>query len=335
MMTIKDIARECGCAVSTVSRVLNNHPGVSKETKQRILEIIEKNNFVPNSNAQKLKQQETKNIAIIVKGMQNMVFANMAESVEREIKKYGYFSLVQYLSEEDNEVLSTIDYCRASKPCGIVFLGGNIENFTKDFKKINVPSVLITTDATELTYENLMSVSVDDVIGGEMAIEYLAEKNHKNIAILGGDLVTSCVAELRYRGALSVLKKYDIGFHEEKQFVTTPFNYKDAYKATKRLYEQYPEVTAIFAMSDVMAIGAISAITDMGLKVPGDISVIGYDGIELGRYYYPKLTTIVQPQAEMSKIGVKKLMDALSYGGKKTDRLLVPELFEGKSVKAV
>ena len=128
-MTIKDIARESGYAVSTVSRALNNHPDVSTQTKEKINAIVAAHQFVPNSNARQLKQQNSKSIAIIVKGSLNAFFAGIIEQMENWIAQTEYGVQVHYVEEDADELLAAEHLCRELKPLGILFLGGNIATF--------------------------------------------------------------------------------------------------------------------------------------------------------------------------------------------------------------
>ena len=137
-MTIKDIARESGYAVGTVSRVLNNHPDVSEKARKRIMEVVEKYHFRLNNNAKHLKQQTNSGIAIIVKGRGNMLFASMVESLQKLIKEKNYACLIYYIGEEEHEVEQALQVCRERQPLGIMFLGSNRENFIERFGDVDM-----------------------------------------------------------------------------------------------------------------------------------------------------------------------------------------------------
>ena len=137
-MTIKDIARLSGCAVSTVSRALNDHPDVSEETKARIKQIVAENKFVPNANAKHLKQQVSNNIIVVVKGTFNLFFAVIIERIQADVGRAGYGVVLHYYDEDINEVRMAERLCRESKPKGLIFLGGEPENFTRYFGGIKL-----------------------------------------------------------------------------------------------------------------------------------------------------------------------------------------------------
>ena len=168
-MTIKDIARESGYAVGTVSRALNNAPGVSAETRQKILEIVNRHNYEPNANAKHLKQQANDGIALIVKGTQNMLFAGILEPLQQIIEESGYVATVYYIDEEANEVAQARRICTERKPHGILFLGSNPEYFTPELEALGIPCLLLTNSAASLRIRNLSSVSVDDMAASSAA----------------------------------------------------------------------------------------------------------------------------------------------------------------------
>ena len=161
-MTIKDIARLSGCGVATVSRVLNNHPDVSGETRQRVLAVVEENGFQPNNNAKRLKQQAGNSVLILVKGTQNMLFAGLVERLQALLGENDQDASVHYLDEDGDEVGYALRLCRERKPPGILFLGGDLDRFRQGFGAITVPCVLLANTAQGLGFGNLSSLTTDD-----------------------------------------------------------------------------------------------------------------------------------------------------------------------------
>lgn len=330
-MTIKDIAKESGYGVGTVSRVLNNSPGVSEKARKRILEVVEKYHFRLNNAAKLLKQHSNKDVAIIVKGSKNMLFAALLETLQRQIKESGYASVIYYITEDEHEVEQAIQVSIERAPLGILFLGSNKENFRELFAHVDIPCVLVTNSADDMEFENLSSVAVDDCQAAFSAIEYLISLGHEKIGVLGGEMQHSNPAKSRYKGCLEAFKKHGIGFCAETQFANSYFTVEGGYDAMTELLNKSENLTAVFAMSDVTAIGAIRAAKDKGYRVPEDISVIGYDGIEMGQYMVPKLTTISQPGEQIAQMCIALLLQAI--GREKTAvRMTVPfELIVGES----
>lgn len=311
-MTVKDIARESGYAVGTVSRVLNNHPGVSDEARQRVMEVVEKYHFRLNNNAKHLKQQSGGGVAIIVKGTKNMLFAALVENLQKLIREKGYACLIYYIREEEQEVEQALQICRDRQPMGILFLGSNEENFRERFELVDVPCVMVTNSAAGLEFPNLSSVGIDDIEAAKKAVEYLISLGHQRIGIVGGEMKYSNPAKARYKGCLWAFQEHDISFDPASQFACTYFTMEGGYQAMESLMEKMPDITAVFAMSDVTAVGAIRAAADHGLRVPEDVSVVGFDGIEMGQYMVPKLTTIQQPGFRIAKQCVEILLQCIA-----------------------
>lgn len=312
-MTIKDLAKKTGYGVATVSRVLNNHPNVSEKARKVILKAVEESGFELNDNAKQLKQQRSNSVLVIVKGSSNEMFGSLVEIIQSEIAKTEYPLIVDYIDEDDNEVLRAVRLCREKKPLGILVLGGNMEHFRKDFEKIGVPCVLVSSDASDLDFENLSSVSTDDSLAAKCAMDSLIELGHKRIAVIGGRN-TSDTGRLRFEGCLASCLEHGIDFDKEKDYLGVRFSFQAGYDATCRLLENKRDFTALFAAADVMAIGAIRALKDNGLRVPEDVSVIGFDGIALGSFLVPKLSTVEQSVRKMAVRSVEILLDSIENG---------------------
>lgn len=312
-MTIKDIAKLSGCGVATVSRVINNYPDVSPETRQRVQEVLEKYQFRPNSNARHLKQQAGRRAAIVVKGIQNMLFAGMVEQIQQCLQENGIDNAVYYLDEEANEVAFAKQICREFKPPAILFLGGDRDNVKKDFAEITVPCVMLTTGAADLGFENLSSLTTDDSAAAEQVVDLLVSKGHRNIGILGGNWASGAqISNLRVEGCRRSFEKHGIAFDMKRNGEPCRFSMEDAQVATGRLMDRCPELTAVFALSDVMAIGVIRALKDRGLRVPEDVSVVGYDGVPIGKFTVPRLATVRQDTAAMAKQGADLLVKQMN-----------------------
>lgn len=311
-MTIKDIAKEAGYSVGTVSRVLNHADGVSEKARTKIMEVVQKYHFQLNNNARHLKKQSKDGIAIIIKGMQNMFLAGIVERMQEIVRKNGYACMVYYLNEDDNEVEQALMICAERRPMGILILGANAEYYKDSrFSQITVPCVLATTPGKQYGLENLSSVSTDNEAAAQYAVEYLLSFGHEKIGILGGKIAISQTVFSRYQGCKKAFRLHKIEFDPEVQYETGYFTISDGYSAMQRLMKKAPEITAVFAMADVMAIGAIRAIQDAGLRVPEDISVIGFDGLDIGNYMVPRLTTIRQHSERIAARSVEIMLKSI------------------------
>ncbi|MGN0352837.1 MAG: LacI family DNA-binding transcriptional regulator [Roseburia sp.] len=333
MVTIKDIARESGYSVSTVSRVLNERRDVSPDAKKKIEEIVAKYNFVPNNNAKHLKQTATKTIGVLIKGTSNMLFANILEEIQQIIEKTSYTLMVSYLDEDANEVEQALVISREKKPRGLLFLGGNPDYFKDGFQEVEIPCVLVTNRADALHFPNLSSVATDDIAAAKCAVDTLIDAGHRRIGVIGGDIARSHTSKQRYLGCQKSFEEHQIPFDATKDYSKARFSFDSAYRATERLLKSAPDISAIFAMSDVMAIGAIRALIDMNYKVPQDISVIGFDGTVLAEYYHPKLTTIKQQYQTLATRSIELLFGQLEFKRDAIHEVVPFELVSGESIR--
>ena len=311
-MTIKDLSVQTGYSVGTVSRVLNDQPNVSEKARKIILEAAAKSGFQLNANAKQLKQAHSNSILVVVKGTSNELFWNLAEALQARMDRSGHPLVVDYIDEDDNEVLQAIRLCREKKPLGLLFLGGNREHFLADFDKIDIPCVLVTNDASTLQYPNLSSVSSDDVQGARLAIDQLVALGHRKIAVIGGDPNNSDTTRLRFQGCMEAFEDHGIAFDPVQDYESVRFSFADGYKAAQSLLDRQREFTAIFAMSDVMAIGAIRALRDRGLRVPEDVSIIGYDGLAIGAYTVPTLSSVCQCVQDLADQSIRLLLENIA-----------------------
>ena len=308
-MTIKDLSAQTGYSVGTISRVLNNQPNVSEKARKAILAAAEASGFQLNTNAKQLKQQHSNTILAVVKGTSNQFFAGLVESIQKRLINTTYPLVVDYIDEDDNEVRSALQLCREKKPRGVLFLGANRQNLEADFGKIDVPCVVVTNSAADLGFPNLSSVASDDRQATRDAIDALAEMGHRKFVIIGGEHRVSGTAGKRYEGCLEAFRANGIIFDEEQDYEAVRFSYEEGYRAAERLLDRGRQFTALFAMSDVMAIGAIRALTDRGLKVPEDVSVMGFDGLKLADYMVPKLSTVRQDVDALAEASIRILLE--------------------------
>ncbi len=333
-MTIKDIAKECGCAVGTVSRVLNNHPDVSDKTREKVLAVVEHYGFVANANAKQLKSQERKNLAIIVKGTSSIFLNSLTERILKRLETSSYSADVIILDENDNEGTEAVKVYFSLKPLGIIFLGGTPEMIGGDFEKVHVPSILISNNAGSQDSSYLSSISTDNFKAAYCSASHLIKNGHTQIGVIGGSL-DFALARIRYEGFAKALEEAKIAFDFAKAYEASKYSFEGGFNAAQALLQKNPDITAIFTMSDVMAIGAMRKLKDIGKAVPDDISVIGFDGISLSSYMSPRLTTIHQLEDRLADEGLALLLDSIEKKTPPSHKLIPFEFIEGESVKAI
>lgn len=334
-MTIKDIAQACGVSVSTVSRVLNNRPDVSETVRQQVLEVVARHNYIPNNSARDLVRSQSENIGVVVRGTGTPFFSDMLKTVTRELDAAGCNMVLRQISSDDDEVKAGAILEREKKLRGLLFLGGRFDYTPAELALVGVPYVCCsyTNQFGTLKKEDFASVSIDDHATAYAAVSTLIECGHTRIAALVPSCKDHSISQLRFHGYLKALEDHGIPFDEALLSEAGGFSMEDAYKGTCTLLESGAEFTAMFTISDVMAIAAIKALADHGLRVPEDCSVIGIDGIELSNYCIPTLTTMVQPVDEMARESVHILLDMLYHGSPSRHLLLKTRLREGGSVR--
>lgn len=331
-MTIKDLAVQTGYSVGTISRVLNNQPHVSELAREIILKAAEESGFQLNENARQLKQQQSNSLLVICKGNHNELFDALLIAIQARVADTQYTLIVDYIDEIKNEVHRALRLCQEKKPQGILFLGGNQEHFQESFHRINVPCVLVTSSAADLSFSNLSSVTSDDTLAAAMAIDGLLELGHRNVVIIGGHRTYSDITRLRYEGCMQAFREKEIPFREE-QYETARFTFAEGYRAAKALLERDPGFTALFAMSDVMALGAIRALADAGKRVPEDISVIGFDGLQIGEYTLPRLSTVAQSVEQLAQRSMNLLLSSIEKTAEASHEVIPVRLLLRESVQ--
>lgn len=316
-ITIKDIAQICGVGVSTVSRAINNHPDINPETKALITKTIKEMNYIPNNSARNLKRVDAKSIAVLVKGITNPFFSNMIKIMEEQIKKRKYSLVLHHVDFNEDEVDVALELVKEKRLRGIVFLGGYFSHAEEKLAKLHVPFVLSTIGGAPETIgkHTYSSISVDDFKESYQVVDYLIKIGHRKIAILSAPFSDISIGKLRLDGYLKALSDNQIPVNEkliccmhEKHI---DYSLQNGYDLTNELMKRKEEFTAVFAISDNMAIGCCKALFDAGFQVPQDYSVIGYDGIEMGQYYHPALTTMAQPIEIMALETIKLLFKVI------------------------
>lgn len=330
-MTIKDIAKKCGVGVSTVSRALNNHPDINPQTKEMILKAVEQNGFVPNNSARNLKRTDSKTIAIIVKDIDNPFFATMMKIMEQEIHRQNYSFFIHHVGKEQNEVDAALELVTEKRLRGIIFLGGYFKGQKERLARIKVPIVVSTAGLPEVPgKENCSFVTIDNERESQKMTEYLCRCGHRQIAILAGSKDDQNIGKMRLSGYKKALKAAKIPVQNklirylDKE--SDEYSLENGYRMMKKLIKEEVPFTAVYAISDLMAVGAVRAIAESGKKVPEDCAVAGFDGLDYAAYYNPAVTTIVQPVEEMAKESVNILFKMIENKSGVKGKILRAEL---------
>ena len=337
-ITIKEIAKLCGVGVSTVSRAINNHPDINEETKQKVMDVIKQYNYIPNNSARNLKRSASKTIGILVKGMTNPFFTKMIRIFQEEIDRNRYDMILQEVLEDEDELEIALEIIKEKRLKGIVFLGGYFDHTQEQLKLIPVPFVLATiTLKNDIDPTIYSSVSVDNYLESYKVTNYLIhELGHKKIAILCATKNDSSIGNLRLAGYRQACLEANLDASElicYSEAVEDVYSLKNGYEITKRLLESKKEFTCLYAISDVMAIGASKALLEAGKKIPEDCAVVGFDGLDETFYYNPSITTLKQPSKRMAQESIRILF-ALIYKKEKNQHIVFEgELLERESTR--
>lgn len=325
--TIKDIAKMAGVSPATVSKVMNHYDGVSKKTKKKVEEIILETAYQPTFSAKSLATKKSKLIGLIYAGKINVdfnhpFFNKVMTSFKKIIGELGYdilmFSNEQF--QQDNG--SYLARCRHFQVDGCLIIAGEeIEEAVYELVQSTIPCVGVDLESSGPNYSYVMT---DNKKVSNKVVEHLYLQNIREIGFINGKKY-SAIAKLREQGFIQAMDQFDIPVKREWLHQGDFFE-ESGYKAMKYMLDHSPFPKAVFAASDLMAFGAKQAITEAGLKIPDDISLIGCDDIDACKYSTPQLTTVKQDKEKLGKLAAHLLND-LIHGAKEKEPILVdPEL---------
>lgn len=320
MATIKDVARLACVDISTVSRALSGKVPVEQSTKERVLEAARQLNYQPNALAKGLKEGKTNTIGLIVPNIDDTVFTAVAKGVEDAARKLGYTLILCNTNEDIKIELDYVDKLKRRFVDGFIFATATkkSEHIIK-LKEENFPVMLVIREMNNLCD----AVVVNNNDGAYEATSFLISKGCKNIAFLNGDIEISLYKE-RMEGYKKALLDNNIPVDEDIIIHGIYGGYKSGYGAMNKLLDRNKKIDGVFASTDPRAIGAIRCIKDRNLKVPEDIKVVGFVGLESAEMTDPPLTTITQPTYEMGVRAVERLIKLIN--NKKKAKPLVERL---------
>lgn len=296
-VTISDIAKAANVTKATVSYVLNNKPGVSEETRERILKLMKEMNYHPNAVARGLAGQSTGMLGLVIPDISDLFYAQIVRGVENTANLYNFtlnLCTTHAIPKKEREM---VDLFTSGRVDGVILMTYFIDlDYINNLKKRRIPFVLIDS---ALNDESIYNISVDNFEAGYKATEYLIKLGHKRIAFIHGPQ-TASDSLFRFRGYCQALSDHGI-LYEEDLVCQGDFKREGGYQAFFTLNRLRSKPTAIFAANDQMAIGVLSAAREANLKVPQELSVIGCDDIEASSLVEPSLTTIKQPIEEIGK----------------------------------
>lgn len=307
---IKDVAQRSGVSVSTVSRVLNGGMFVKDEVKARVQQAIDELGYSPSHIARSLVLKKTNLIGVIVPDISNGFFGTLLSSIEEYTTKNGYNILVSNICENLHKELKYLSVFKEMRVDGLIIMHEKLDDEIKKFlKTADIPMVMCSG---RLSGVSIPSVNINDFQASYDAVDYLISLKHKKIALIGGEYKDGITGYERYKGYIKALEDNNIPL-DEKYIRFANYKMSDGYECMKNILNNNSAVpTAVFAVSDDMAVGAINAIIDYGLRVPEDISVVGFDDSNVASIVRPQLTTVHQPIKEIGNLSVDLLLKQIN-----------------------
>lgn len=329
MITIKDVARLAEVSISTVSRVINDSKPVSPEVRKRVLKVIEETGYKPNDVARSLVTRRSYLIGVIVNNLAQSYVADVVKGIEEIGKMYGYDILLcsSYSSKETQEkYLQLLDRKQAE---GLFLVGTKFdEGIIQLAKSFNKPTVFFTRDV----HEKMNHITIDCNSAIYEITKYLIEEGHKEIAYFSDYEDKTSVENEKIDGYLKAVEDNELKF--SKIYTIGGYKYNHAYEFGKTVIDEAKEFTACVCSSDEIAIGILDSFIDNGIKVPDDISVVGFGNIREGKFVRPELTTIGEPYYDVGAVGMRMLIKMIKGDKTKQGRMELPFTIEKrKSVK--
>lgn len=329
--TIKDVARLSKVSIATVSRILNNKPGYSEETKDRVMKAIEELGYQPNGVARGLISKRTRTIGILVPELSSMVASEVIKGIEDVSHQNGSSVIVCNTDSNGKRTMEYLKLLSEKRVDGVIFASETLKKeYYKTLSEMRVPVVLLST--LSIDYQ-LPYIKVDDFQAAYKAVQYLIENGHEKIAMISGNKEDPIAGEPRIAGYKKALYDNGIIFREEWFVGFDAYNFENGYKGMTTLEDRKTGVTAIFASSDELAAGVLSRAYELGIIVPEQLSVIGYDNTKLAKMVIPPLTTVEQPLYQMGCEAAEMLYEMLLSGKDVSSRILPHKIIERKTVK--
>ena len=306
-VTIKQVAEEAGVSIQTVSRVLNNRPDVSPGTRQQVQQIIDNLNYQPYAIARGLAIKRTFTLGLITSDFADYWFAQVVTGAEAEAHKHGYFFMLGNTECNPQDEPKYLRMLTERHVEGILFVRANCPSDMDHLRKLQQSGIPVVSTGFYLPNSEFSFIEVDNLDGGRKATQHLISMDHRQIAMITGPSDLNSVIE-RARGYHQALQSAGISPNPGLIIQGQSWWHRSGYDAMKDLLSRKLPFTAVFAHNDRLAKGAISALNEAGLKVPQDVSIIGYDDIPEAEFSDPPLTTIRQPMQEVGKAAASLLI---------------------------
>ena len=331
MATIKDVAKRAGVSTTTVSHVINKTRFVAEETRNAVWEAIKALHYSPSAVARSLKVNHTKTLGLLATSSEAPYFAEIIEAIENHCFAQGYTLILGNAHNDLQKQRAYLSMMAQKRVDGLLVM---CSEYPDDLLQMleenrNIPMVVMDWGASRGDFTD--TVQDNAFQGGYLAGRYLIERGHRDIGAIPGQLERNTGGG-RHAGFLQAMQEAGIAVRAE-WIVQGDFEPESGYQAMQQILSQKQRPTAVFCGGDIMAMGAICAADEMGLRVPQDISVNGYDNVRNARYFTPALTTVHQPKAQLGEKALEMLLDRITSKREEPQTIEVqPSLIERRSV---
>jgi len=308
--TIKDIAKKAGVSHTTVSRALNGDPSISTGTCERVCELAEEMGYLGSAAARGLRTNRSKVIGVIVSRIDNPYFGEIIQGIEETLNQTGYSLFIASSHLESRVEKNIIKAFARQMVDGVIICASSFcDENAAILRGFQIPVVALNNECPE---KYVCSVEHDDIKGAQQVTRYLIQLGHRRLAYLGNSLAAR-INDERQQGFISEINKN--GFENEPHIIfnTKGREIENGEEAMKKLLEVNPLPTAVFCFNDLMAIGALKTANDHGLKIPEDISIVGFDNIPYSAYTSPALTTFNQPKYQIGQESTNLLLESMEH----------------------
>ncbi len=331
MVTIKDVAKLAGVSASTVSRTLSNRIFVEEATRQKVLKAVEELNYQPSTMAKGLREGRTYALAFFVPDINSFFYPGIMKSIEKYASQKGYSIILCNNNESlDNEKKATqVVGSRGIDGILCMSVEDDVQHLVRYQKERQIPVVLVN----RYVADDMCCISVDNFHGGYLMTKHLLDCGHRKIAGVFGDFGKQRFRE-RYEGCKRAMEEYGVQDYK-RYFIYDVNSVEEAFARTRDILSREDRPTAFFATMDILAIGIYSGISESGLSIPGDISVVGFDNIYMTQYMTPPLTTYSASADDLARKSVECMLRQIDTGGQVEKLRLTGELVERRSVKRI
>jgi LacI family transcriptional regulator len=322
--TIRDVAERAGVSVASVSRVLSGNYPVSDELRSRVMKVVQELDYVTNAHARSLAGGGTPTVAILINNITGAAFAHIAQGVENAASVRGWLSMVCTTSDDPERELALVNLMRQQGVAAVILLGGaydvedyqlRMARFARSLDAAGSRLVLVGRPPLDGDVP-ATAVDYDNESGAYAMASHLLSAGHRKILILPGhsDFTT---AQGRLEGTRRAFAAHGVPFDPEMVNHHGGYSPEYGYQAVQEGLRRKLGFTAVLAGTDVVAAGAMQAVREAGLTVPGDVSIVGYDDIPLASHLFPQLTTVHVPYEEMGRVAVRAVADQRERGGRR------------------